>query len=149
MSSPLIFGSRLFTLEHKNMPLEDAVGLVDRDFERYCQGVREGRIPPRRLEPSKQQVGQLLTKAAAGEQLNPDQLQSVIAALQKQHSSTTNPPPGRPSEPGQSHTTHWFMHNFPGALRRKKLGSLGTRLILLVITFVCSSSLVSSVPSRL
>lgn len=84
------------------MPLEDAIGLVDRDFDRYCQGVREGRIPPRRPEPSKQQVGQLLSKAASGEQLSHDQLQSVISALQKQQqSSAANPPPIRQSEPGQ------------------------------------------------
>jgi len=27
------------------MPLEDALGLINRDFSRYCQAVREGHIP--------------------------------------------------------------------------------------------------------
>lgn len=30
--------------EHKNMPLEDALGLINRDFSRYCQAVREGHM---------------------------------------------------------------------------------------------------------
>ena len=83
------------------MPLEDAISLVDRDFERYCQNVREGRIPPRRVGLNKEQGGQLLTKAAAGEQLNSEQLQSVISALQKQQqNSSPTASVGRPSEPG-------------------------------------------------
>ena len=82
--------------EHKNMPLEDALGLVDRDFEHYLVGVREGRIPPRRStlrqqQPSSSQqnsggkdVPQLLAKLAADEMLSHDQLQTVISSLQKQ-----------------------------------------------------------------
>lgn len=70
--------------EHKNMPLEDALGLVDRDFERYTQGVREGRILPRRPTPHKSEVSSLLTQAASGEHLSPNQLQQVIDALEKQ-----------------------------------------------------------------
>lgn len=33
------------------MPLEDALGLINRDFSRYCQAVREGHMrhqPPKR-----------------------------------------------------------------------------------------------------
>lgn len=66
------------------MPLEDALGLVDRDYERYTINVREGRIPPRRSVPQKNEVTTLLSQAASGEQLSPDQLQRVIEALQKQ-----------------------------------------------------------------
>lgn len=86
------------------MPLDDALGLVDRDFARYCQNVREGRIPPRRPVPTKDDVSQLLTKAASGEQLNQDQLHSVINALQKQkHNAPAGlPSSGMPSESGQS-----------------------------------------------
>lgn len=66
------------------MPLEDALGLVDRDFVRYNVGVREGRIPPRRPPPQKNDVSDLLSQAASGEQLSQNQLQQVIDALQKQ-----------------------------------------------------------------
>ena len=85
------------------MPLDDALGLVDRDFERYCQNVREGRIPPRRPAPSKDDVSELLSKAASGEQLNQEQLHSVINALQKQRHSAPagQQSSGRLSEPGQ------------------------------------------------
>ena len=66
------------------MPLEDALTLVDRDFQRYSADVREGRIPPRR---QKNELSSLLAQAAGGEQLNTDQLQQVIEALQKQKQS--------------------------------------------------------------
>ena len=67
------------------MPLDDALGLVDRDFERYNRDVREGHIPPRRpIVPRKNDVSDLLTQAASGDRLTPGQLQQVIEALQKQ-----------------------------------------------------------------
>lgn len=66
------------------MPLEDALGLVDRDFDRYMQALRAGRIPPRRPIPRKNDVSGLLSQAASGEQLSANQLQQVIEALQKQ-----------------------------------------------------------------
>lgn len=69
------------------MPLEDALGLVDRDFERYTQSVREGRFPPRRAPPPKNDISNLLSQAASGEHLNPNQLQQVIEALQKKKHS--------------------------------------------------------------
>ena len=82
-------------IEHKNMPLDDALGLIDRDFERYCQGVREGRIPPRKppRDSKSADVSSLLSKAASGEELNAGQLQSLIDILQekKQNSSTPRP----------------------------------------------------------
>ena len=76
------------------MPLEDALSLVDRDFDRYCQSVREGRIPPRK---PKDDISHLLQKAASGESLSKDQLSAVIDSLQKQQNSSSS---GRPPEPG-------------------------------------------------
>lgn len=66
------------------MPLEDALGLVDRDFGRYMQGLRSGHIPPRRSAQKKNEVSGLLNQAASGEQLSSNQLQRVIEALEKQ-----------------------------------------------------------------
>ena len=63
------------------MPLEDALALVDRDFQRYLLNVREGRIPPRR---PKNEVSSLLSQVASGSQVSSDQLQHVIDVLQKQ-----------------------------------------------------------------
>ena len=67
--------------EHKNMPLEDALSLVDRDFQRYMLLVHEKKIPPRR---SKNEVSNLLSQVASGSQVSADQLQHVIDVLQKQ-----------------------------------------------------------------
>lgn len=76
--------------EHKNMPLDDSLGLVDRDYERYCQNVREGRIPPRRpASSSRNDVSSLLNKAASGEKLDPQQLEAIISELQKQKEQNT------------------------------------------------------------
>lgn len=66
------------------MPQEDALGLVGRDFDRYMQGLRAGRIPPRLAASRKNDVSELLSQAASGEQLSHDQLQQVIDVLQKQ-----------------------------------------------------------------
>ena len=66
------------------MPLDDALGLVDRDFERYCIDVREGRVTVNQHRPTKNDVSALLGKVAAGGQLRPDQIDAVINTLQKQ-----------------------------------------------------------------
>lgn len=72
------------------MPLDDSLGLIDRDYERYCQNIREGRIPPRRsMNSSKNDVSSLLNKAASGEKLGPQQLEAVINELQKQKERST------------------------------------------------------------
>lgn len=65
------------------MPLDDALGLVSRDFDRYMRDVREGRVPPRR-PVRKNEVSDLLSQAASGDRLSAGQLQQVIDALQKQ-----------------------------------------------------------------
>lgn len=75
------------------MPFDDALGLVDRDFERYKQGVREGRLPPRRAPSSSgSSVTSLLSKAATGENLSSNELSAVISALQKQQASASSAP---------------------------------------------------------
>ena len=113
----------LFSTEHKNMPIDDALGLVDRDFARYCQNVREGRIPPRRPVPTKDDVSQLLTKAASGEKLNQEQLHSVINALQKQkhNAPAGQPSSGMPSESGQSMNCGMPGPHFWGASRHQTI----------------------------
>jgi len=63
------------------MPLEDALSLVDRDFQRYMVLVHEKKIPPRR---PKNEVTNLLSQVASGSQVSADQLQHVIDVLQKQ-----------------------------------------------------------------
>lgn len=87
---PSVPGNCFSPLEHKNMPLDDALGLVDRDYDRYRQNAREGRVPPRRAPPPgspKDEVPRLLAKAASGEQLSRNQLSAVIGALQRQKES--------------------------------------------------------------
>lgn len=69
------------------MPLDDALRLVDRDFERYCIDVREGRVPVAQRRPPKNDVSSLLGKVAAGGQLRADQIDMVINTLQKQKES--------------------------------------------------------------
>ena len=74
------------------MPLDDALGLLDRDFERYLQGVREGRVPPRKPpRDAKSSVSSLLSKAASGDDLDAGQLQSLIDILQEKKQSTAAP----------------------------------------------------------
>ena len=93
-------------LEHKNMPLDDALGLIDRDYERYCKNIRDGRIPPRRGPANREDMSQLLSRAASGESLSQDQLTVVIGALQKKQDQKSPVPQsasssGRPSEQGE------------------------------------------------
>lgn len=101
------------------MPFDDALGLVDRDFERYKQGVREGRLPPRRAPSSGgANVTTLLSKAATGENLSQNELSAVISALQKQQASASSaPPPSRPKEQGrQNYSQIFFVLSTPACL---------------------------------
>lgn len=61
--------------EHKNMPLEDALGLINRDFSRYCQAVREGHIP--RHQSKRPEV------PPSGGDLSVEQISSLIDNLQQ------------------------------------------------------------------
>ncbi len=71
------------------MPLDDALGLVGRDYERYCLDVRDGHISARTATPAKPDVSVLLNKMASGEQLRPEQLDMVINSLQKQKEASS------------------------------------------------------------
>ena len=91
------------------MPLSDSLGLVDRDYERYCQSVHEGRIPPRRSAgSSKSDVSSLLNKVASGEKLEPQQLEAVISELQKQKERSS----GRMTDEGQLHILTSYMYSY-------------------------------------
>ncbi len=72
------------------MPLDDALGLVDKDYERYCLDVRQGHIPARTARPAKADVSSLLGKMASGEQLRPEQIDMVINTLQRQKEASVN-----------------------------------------------------------
>lgn len=101
----------LSTSEHKNMPLEDAMGLIDRDFERYSYSP-EGRYhyPLSRASggissadhngsgrPGDKSV-ELMSKAASGDNLSSSELQLLISSLQQKQnmSSRSMDPPGMP-----------------------------------------------------
>ena len=66
--------------EHKNMPLEDALSLVSKDFEHY---VVSGRPTAAQRKPASH-LPHLLGKAASGGSLSSSELSAVISALQKQ-----------------------------------------------------------------
>lgn len=61
------------------MPLEDALGLINRDFSRYCQAVREGHMRQQSKRPD-------ITAAfggSSGGDLTIEQISSVIDNLQQ------------------------------------------------------------------
>ncbi|XP_067652006.1 nuclear receptor coactivator 5-like [Haliotis asinina] len=82
--------------EHRNMPVEDAVGLVGRSFEKYVQSLKEkaaaapaaapipasapGARPPPFLPPSKE-VSYLLNLLADNRQLTLEELDKIIMYL--------------------------------------------------------------------
>ena len=64
------------------MPLEDALSLVSKDFERY---VASGRATAATRKPAPTaDVPTLLGKAATGASLSSNEISAVISALQKQ-----------------------------------------------------------------
>ena len=68
--------------EHKNMPLDDALGLISKDFDRYQQSGRAH--AGARKSALSNDVPDLLGKAASGASLSSDELSAVISALRKQ-----------------------------------------------------------------
>ena len=56
------------------MPLEDALGLINRDFSHYCQAVREGRF---------RQQQQQIKSGGGNSDFTIEQLTSVIDNLQQ------------------------------------------------------------------
>ncbi len=81
-----------FLPEHKNMPLGDAIGLIERDYDRYGRTGRiSGRSPPRPTigggTGGRDSVSSLMAKAAAGGNLSSGELNTLISTLQQKHSS--------------------------------------------------------------
>jgi uncharacterized membrane protein YgcG len=71
--------------EHKNMPLEDALSLVSKDFDHFVlSGRRAGGLRRLAPPPAAPDVPHLLGKAASGASLSSLELSAVISALQKQ-----------------------------------------------------------------
>ena len=58
------------------MPLEDALGLINRDFSRYCQAVREGHMRQQSNRPPD------VASAGGSSDLTIEQITSVIDNLQ-------------------------------------------------------------------
>lgn len=60
------------------MPLEDALGLINRDFSRYCQAVREGHM---RQQSKRSDLASAL--GGGGSDITIEQISSVIDNLQQ------------------------------------------------------------------
>lgn len=79
----------MHNLEHKNMPLDDALSLVAKDSDHYMMSGRAARRQPASID-----VPQLLGRAASGASLSSNELTAVISALQKQkHQDEMTTPP--------------------------------------------------------
>ena len=90
------------------MPLEDALGLIDRDFERYSYSAESRYHYLPRSSSAEYNGGlragdkttELMSKAALGDNLSPSELQILINSLQQQQqekqsmSSRCLDPPG-------------------------------------------------------
>ena len=87
--------------EHKNMPLADAIGLIERDYDRYSRSSHiTGRTPPRGTSSlglggsglvrasESDDVSSLMTKAAAGGSLSSTELNALITTLQQKQRHT-------------------------------------------------------------
>ena len=75
------------------MPLDDAIGLIDRDFERYCQTNRGngGRVTG------------LMAKAAAGHNLTTNEINVLINNLQQKQYKQNYRSGSGGSGPSRSH----------------------------------------------
>ncbi|KAL5466831.1 hypothetical protein EMCRGX_G030982 [Ephydatia muelleri] len=74
--------------EHKNMPLDDALGLIAKDFERY---ISEGRASSSlKRGEGMSSISHLIGKLSANENLSSQELQTVISSLQQQAGSGTS-----------------------------------------------------------
>lgn len=62
------------------MPLEDALGLINRDFSRYCQAVREGHL---RQQSKRPDMTAGFGRGGSGGDLTIEQISSVIDNLQQ------------------------------------------------------------------
>ena len=83
----------LFLTEHRNMPLDDAMTLVGRSFQKYVDGLREkaaattksapAGLPSRVFLPPSSEVAYLLNLLADNRALTVAELESVIKYLQE------------------------------------------------------------------
>ncbi|XP_077993491.1 uncharacterized protein LOC144447378 isoform X2 [Glandiceps talaboti] len=72
--------------EHRNMPLDDAMGLIARNFERYMQNLREkSSASTLAMTQVELTIPQLLCLLADGKQLTADELSRAIVYLQDRH----------------------------------------------------------------
>lgn len=87
------------------MPLEDALGLIERDYNHFVYGGRSeqptrqppaGGVSPR----TNSTVASLMSRAASGEQLNNTELALLISSLQQQQ-QTSKPIGGRSFTQGE------------------------------------------------
>ena len=65
------------------MPLDDAIALIDRDYERYCQsrGISSG--SGLGVGGASDRVSDLMAKAASGRDLSSSELSTLISSLQQ------------------------------------------------------------------
>ena len=63
------------------MPLDDALGLIAKDFEHY---ISEGRASSQRRGEDVPSIAHLIGKLSANESLSSQELQTVIGSLQQQ-----------------------------------------------------------------
>ena len=94
------------------MPLGDALGLIERDFNNYLYGPSRDSLPPPSAAtgapPARSSVTSLMTRAAGGEQLNESELSVLISSLQQQQ---TKPTSSRPMA-ALGNTTHYYNYSF-------------------------------------
>lgn len=64
------------------MPLEDALGLINRDFSHYCQAVREGHMRQQQAKRSDISAAAFSGGGGGGGDLTIEQISSVIDNLQ-------------------------------------------------------------------
>ncbi|XP_064599452.1 LOW QUALITY PROTEIN: nuclear receptor coactivator 5-like [Liolophura sinensis] len=86
--------------EHRNMPLDDAMSLVARSFDRYVQSVREKAAPPPRPAPGpapfitpEPGISYLLNLLADNRQLTVVELDKVISYLTERRNKLRGDPP--------------------------------------------------------
>ena len=73
------------------MPLDDAIGLIDRDYERYCHTIQtSGRPLPSTRGPGSSggDVSGLMARAAAGDKLSSIELNTLITSLQQKQNKS-------------------------------------------------------------
>ena len=71
------------------MPLEDALGLINRDFSHYCQAIREGHMRQQAKRPN---ISAAFggSSSSGGSDLTIEQISSVIDNLQQKKTELLN-----------------------------------------------------------